>query len=158
DNMFFLARLVGAPSDLSIDYLSGYIKEKGLENNIIVVGPRFDDNKFLEFHNADIFVFPTYYENETFGIVNLEAMQYKLPIISSHEGGIPEIVIENKTGFIINPKDINLLADKLRVLINNSSLRKEMGENSFRRFNDNYTIEHFEINMRNAFNAILQRA
>ena len=53
---------------------------------------------------SDIFVFPSYYERETFGIVNIEAMSWGLPVITSNEGAISEIVQDGITGFIVNPK------------------------------------------------------
>lgn len=153
----YRARLVGAATDLSVKAIKNILKSKDIETCVEVVGPKFNDEKYEEFQNSDIFVFPTFYSNETFGLVNLEAMQWGLPIITTTEGGIPEIVINNETGFTIEPKNIVQLVNKLIILIENEKLRKEMGVKGRERFFMNYTIEHFETNMVNVFKDILNK-
>ena len=72
--------------------------------------------------------------NECFPLVNLEAMEYKLPVISTNEGGIPSIIEEGKTGYIIEKKNVSALADKIELLLNNPSLCQKMGENGQKNF------------------------
>jgi glycosyltransferase involved in cell wall biosynthesis len=151
----FEARLVGAPTDLSVREVAEYIGRKKLQDSIKVIGPKYGDDKYAEFENTDIFVFPTFYSNETIGLVNLEAMQYALPIITTTEGGIPEIVINNETGFIIDVRDVIQLAKKLAELIDNEDLRREMGRKGYERFIENYTLDHFVTNIDKTFQDIL---
>ena len=151
----FSARLVGGPSDLSIEDLKKYVADKKLEKNIDVVGTLYDEKKYSEFKAADIFVFPTYYANETFGIVNLEAMQFGLPIITTDEGGISEVVINDKTGFVIQPKNLQQLVEKLSILLNNKNLREEMGTKGKEVFFNQYTLMHFEQNLKYVFETII---
>lgn len=153
----FNARLVGGPSDLSILDLTNYIKDKNMEENIEVVGPLYDDKKYSEFKEADIFVFPTFYSNETFGIVNLEAMQFGLPIITTDEGGISEVVINGQTGFVIEPKNSHELINKLALLINDKKMREEMGIRGKDMFFQHYTLQHFEKNLKEVFETILNK-
>ena len=151
----FHARLVGAPTDLSMLDVVHYIKTKDLENHIEVVGPKFNDEKHIEYENSDIFVFPTFYFNEAQPLVNLEAMQHSLPIVTTTEGGIPETVINNETGFIIEPRNVLQLAEKLALLIEDRSLRIDMGEKGYERFINNYTLDHFITNIDKTFRQIL---
>ena len=152
----FIARLVGAPTDLSIETIENYTRERNLQNCIQVVGPRYGDEKYNEFLNADIFAFPTFYSNETFGLVNLEAMQFKLPIVTTDEGGISEVVIDEVTGFVVEPKNVEQLADKMKILMKNKDLREKMGMNGKDRFLENFTVQHFEHNIKKVFDTILK--
>jgi glycosyltransferase involved in cell wall biosynthesis len=92
-----------------------------LHNNIKAYTPQW-----LElYHQADVFVMPTHFEG--FGWVFIEAMAAGLPVIATNINAIPEIVTHGETGFLIEKGDHNDLACKLRVLIENSTLAKEMG-------------------------------
>ena len=73
------------------------VNKRELSDLVTYVGRKVREEKEAFFRQADIFVFPTYYE--TFGLVNLEAMEYKLPVISTNEGGIPDIVKDGENGF-----------------------------------------------------------
>ncbi|MCX6158489.1 MAG: glycosyltransferase [Ignavibacteriae bacterium] len=118
-------------------------EKSNYKNRIKYVGPKYEDEKEIIFKESDIFCFPTLYPLETFGIVNIEAMMYSLPIISSNMGGIPEIVIDGKSGYILGNIDINSIKQKLMLLITNEDLRVKMGKYNRDRFLNNYTIEIF---------------
>jgi glycosyltransferase involved in cell wall biosynthesis len=152
----FNARLIGPPADLSLNDLQTTITEKKLNDIVKVVGPKYGDDKFLEFRNADIFVFPTYYE--VFGLVILEAMQYSLPVVSTFEGAIPDIVVDNETGLLVEVQNAKMLADKLAVLLDDKELRLKMGRAGYKRFTDNYTIDKFESNILETIQTIIARA
>lgn len=96
------------------------------------------------FEQADIFVFPTFYHNESFPLVNLEAMQYKLPIVSTDEGGIRDIVEDGVTGFIVPKEDAAVLAKKIAVLVDDEGLRGKMGEAGYKRYKELFTLSIFE--------------
>ncbi|MFB2938190.1 glycosyltransferase family 4 protein [Aerosakkonemataceae cyanobacterium BLCC-F154] len=82
--------------------------------------------KWLElYHQADLFVLPTY--SEPFGWVFIEAMAVGLPIIASRVNAIPEIVSHGETGFLIQPGDRADLANRIQQLIENRNLGREMG-------------------------------
>lgn len=151
----FNAKFIGAPSDLTVETLQNIISKKNLSEFAKVGGPLFGDDKFIEFQKSDIFVFPTYYKIEAFPLVILEAMQYSLPVISTFEGGIPDIVIDNVTGFLIETKNSQMLADKIAILLKDEKLRIEMGKKGYERFLNNFTINHFENSMNATFQAIL---
>jgi glycosyltransferase involved in cell wall biosynthesis len=152
----FSARLAGPPADFSIQDLESELSDRKLSGMVEVTGPKYGEDKFREFQNADIFVFPTYYE--VFGLVILEAMQFSLPVVSTLEGGIPDIVIENETGFLVEPQNPYMLADKLAVLLNDKELRLRMGQEGHKRFLANYTIDKFEKNICDTIQTILNEA
>ena len=146
EGISFKTYFVGASSDVTEADFNKFISLNNLQNNVEYVGKKYNDEKSIYFEQADIFVFPTYYHNETFGLVNLEAMQYGLPIISTNEGAIPDLVEDGVNGFIIPKKDAKTLANKIEFLINNPDICKEMGKNGRKRFEDKYTLDIFEQN------------
>lgn len=77
------------------------------------------------YHQADVFVMPTY--SEPFGWVFIEAMAAGLPIIATAISAIPEMVRHEETGLLIQPGDRPALAQSLRTLMNNPQLRSTMG-------------------------------
>ena len=74
-------------------------------------------------------------------------MQFGLPVISTYEGAIPEIVENNKTGFLVEKKNPEELANKIEFLINNQDLRIKMGVAGKEKFYNQYTLEIFENNL-----------
>jgi len=149
----FNARLVGAPADLTIEFLENLIANQGLAEVVKVTGPLYGNDKLAEFQKADIFAFPTYFE--AFPLVILEAMQHSLPVVSTLEGGIPEITIDGKTGFLVETQNALMLAEKIAILLKNKNMRIEMGKRGYERFMDKFTINHFENNIHNIFQTIL---
>jgi glycosyltransferase involved in cell wall biosynthesis len=151
----FKARFVGAPLDISIEFLENNISKYNLAEVAEAIGPLYGDDKFIEFQNADIFVLPTY--NDAFSLVNLEAMQYSLPVISTFEGSIPDIVVDNITGLLVENQNVQMLAEKIAILLKDKDLRIEMGKKGYERFINNYTLKHFENNLIRTFQAILSK-
>ncbi|WP_031529592.1 glycosyltransferase family 4 protein [Dyadobacter crusticola] len=144
----FECNFVGAWSDVTKEAFEIKVKELGLEKMVFGHGAKYNSDKLAFFNNSDVFVFPTYYHYETFGIVNLEAMQHSLPVVSCPEGGIPDIVVDGQTGYLVPQKDVNALADKLEILILNPELRKAMGKEAKARFEQYFRLETFETNIR----------
>lgn len=151
----FHCTFVGGKGDISESQFLKKVTDYGLEDKAIYVGRKLgaEKNEFLA--KANIFAFPTYYEKETFGLVNLEAMQYELPIISTNEGGIPDVVKENVSGFIVPQRDSKALAVKLESLIMDKTLRETMGRNGKKRYEDNFTLQHFEDKLTELLNKII---
>ena len=112
------------------------------------------DEKYLEFQKADIFVFPSF--NDAFPLVILEAMQFSLPVISTFEGSIPDIIIDNVTGFLVETHNAYRLAERIAILLKDKDLRIEMGKKGYERFINNFTLSHFENNMNKTFQSILE--
>ena len=152
----FSARLVGAPANLTTEFLMNLIREQHMEEFVQITGPLYDEEKRAEFKKADLFVFPSL--NDAFPLVILEAMQYSLPVVASFEGGIPDMVVDKETGFLITNINARKLADKLFVLLENEDLRHELGKNGHIRFMNNFTIDHFEGKMLTTFQNILSQA
>jgi glycosyltransferase involved in cell wall biosynthesis len=85
------------------------------------------------FKEGDIFFSTTAYE--PFGIVFIEAMAAGLPIVAPRIGGIPDIV-EDGTGFLVEPDDTDSMVQKLELLVKDKALRTSLGRNGVERSKD----------------------
>jgi glycosyltransferase involved in cell wall biosynthesis len=149
----FNARFVGESSDLTIEMLEDIVRNKNLSEFVKIVGPLYSEDKVVEFQKADILVFPTY--NDAFPLVIIEGMQNSLPVISTREGGIPEIIIDKETGFLVEAQNTEMLANKIAILLKDKNLRVTMGEKGYERFINYFTLNHFENNINKTLREIL---
>jgi len=130
-------------NDNDINYFNNFVKNNKLDANVEYAGEKHGIEKEQIFLNSDIFVFPTFFKSETFGIVNIEAMKYKLPVISTNIAAIPEINDDGNTGFIIEKNNINQIVEKIEYFIFNPDRIKSMGMNGFERFLKLFTEKTF---------------
>jgi glycosyltransferase involved in cell wall biosynthesis len=144
--------------DGCVDELEAGVRRFGLSDQVRYVGPVYGDAKDALFREHDIFVFPTYYPNEAFPLVLLEAMQRGLPVVSTFEGAIPEIVTDGKTGFLVPQRDVGALADRLETLIGDPRRCREMGNAGRARYLEEYTLDRFEENLARVLGYCLSRA
>jgi glycosyltransferase involved in cell wall biosynthesis len=140
----FNCYFIGEEGDLSSADFQERVVGMKLTEEVKYLGPRYGEEKEEIFSIADIFAFPTFYQKETFGLVNLEAMKHSLPVVSTYEGGIPDIVENGVTGFLVPQRNVESLADKLEILLKDPSLRHQMGEQGRRKFINEFTQEIFE--------------
>lgn len=101
----------------------------------------------------DIFVMPSL--NESFGVAALEAQACGLPVVASNAGGIPEVVVDGKTGFLTKPGDSAMIASRLEELILNSALRCSMGAAGREFVENNFNWQHNIESMYNLYADIL---
>lgn len=90
---------------------------------------------------ADICIVPSIWP-EPFGIVALEGMAAGKPVIATEVGGLKTIVRDGKTGYLVPPLDSTALSRKLEALLDNSSLRKEMGQCARKLVEEQYTWDN----------------
>ncbi|MBF0352552.1 MAG: glycosyltransferase family 4 protein [SAR324 cluster bacterium] len=133
--------------------LIDYVKEHQLGQVVHFLGPKFDEDKWAIFSKADLYVLPT--EQECFPLTILEAMQFELPVISTFEGAIPEIIDDGQTGFLVPAKNPEALAKKISLFLENPDLLKTMGVAGRKKFLENYTLEKFETRLRDMLSEIL---
>lgn len=112
-----------------IQKLTETIENNGISDIVKYVGWISGDEKINILNSSDIFILPSYIEGLPVSI--LEAMSYKMPIISTPVGGIPEIVKDNINGYLIKPGDKNGLSWAINDLINNPSKIAQMGDESY---------------------------
>lgn len=140
----FKAVIGGSSAYYSSDFLKKKLLAFDLANQVSVMETFTSLEKFELFNKSKVFVFPT--QNEAFGLVILEAMQANLPIIASNEGAIPDLVLENENGYIVDKCDLNGFAEKINYLLSDESKIIEMGAFGNDYYKAFYKLENFEEN------------
>ena len=129
-------------SDFFFHQINDVIKREGLIDFVEMPGAIYGPEKDRFFRESDIFVFPSH--RDASPLVILEAMQRGLPVISSNQGAIPEVVQDGVSGYIIDPRNIDLLANSVLKLVKNRELSKNMGEAGRRLYEEFFTIQAYE--------------
>ncbi len=148
----FHCSMIGGEGDVTEDQVRIKIEESGLTGYIDVAGKKYGKEKQTAFEKADIFVHPTF--NDCLPLVLLEAMQHSLPIVSTPEGAIPDVVENGVTGFLVSQRDAAALAEKLEVLIRDPDLRQKMGAAGRAKYEAQFTLERFEKRLTNILNEL----
>lgn len=151
----FNASIVGAEGDFTATELNSIIAEANLYNKVKYLGAIYQDEKNEIIAANDVLVFPT--KNDIWGNVIIEAMQFGIPVISTIEGAIPEIIDDGVTGFLAEKNSPAQIADKIEILIKNPSLVESMGNAARKKYEVKYTLELFENNMKAVFDKVLQK-
>ena len=124
-----------------------YISANGLNGKVTVLGVLKDQAKHERFANCAVFCFPSYFEAESFGLVLVEAMQFAKPVVSTRWRGIPSVVDEGVSGFLVPTHSASAVAEKLKTLARDPELRERMGKQGRRIFEERFTLEAFHRNM-----------
>ena len=140
----FQCRFVGSEGDINKEEFNNKLKDLKLKSNVKYLGKKFGKEKHAIFLDTDIFAFPTFYFYECFPLVNIEAMMYGIPVVSTSEGAITDIVENNKTGLIVQKNNPTELASAIEMLIKKPEIRYQMGTAAQMRFKNEFTIDIFE--------------
>jgi len=130
--------------------IRNFIRREGLSDFIEMPGGIYDAAKERLFRDSDIFVFPSYYE--AFGLVTLEAMRAALPVVSFNEGSIPEVVIDGVNGYIVDPKNVEQLADRVLRLIDDPELRNKLGKAGREIYENSFSMNAYEKRLEQGLN------
>ena len=121
------------------------VNEMSLEAIVIFKGA-IPHNQLLELYankEVDCVILPSIVtdkgEHEGIPVSLMEAMVYKIPVISTNTGGIPEL-LNNGAGIIVEQKDPYELAEAIETLIKNERLRRELGEGGYRKVMEEFSL------------------
>ncbi|NVO02407.1 MAG: glycosyltransferase [Bacteroidetes bacterium] len=106
--------------------LKSRVKELQIEDKVLFAGFVNHSEIVSYYNNIDIFVVPSI--RESFGVSVIEASACELPVIVSNTGGLPEVVENNSTGFIVPPQNSKAIAEAIEILLNDKMLISEMGK------------------------------
>lgn len=148
-----VARLLRDQPDLRLRYeivgggpLHGELKlligRLGLNEIVRLHGPQRQDTVFDLLRRSQIFLLPSI--AEVLPVALMEAQAMGLPAIATKVGGTGEIIVNEMSGFLVPPGDVDALAAKLRLLVDQPRLREELGQSGSRNI-----LTHFDVNVLN---------
>ena len=127
------------------DVSKNLVKSLGLENNIILLGGL--ERKEIIKHLQSAFLFVQHsivaYNGDSEGtpVGIIEAMAAGLPVVSTRHAGIPDVVIENETGLLVDEGDIDTMASYMLKLVENRDLAESFGKNGNARILSEFTLQ-----------------
>jgi len=169
--LYYLINAIKMISVKRKDFILYIVGDGELKNNLIDLTRKLKLNKYIKFlgkipdkdilkyyNSCEIFILPSVFKSEAFGIVQLEAMCFKKPVISTNikGSGITYVNINNTTGIVVKPKDIESLSDAIGKLLNDKGLRLKMGYNAYKRVKMYFTKEKMIKNILNVYKNVVK--
>ncbi len=137
--------------DLTLNDIKKYAQEIGIADKVIFTGSRSDVPTILQ--DVDIFVQPS--EREAFSRVVAEAMVMAKPVVATRCGGPQEIIVDGVTGFLVEKKDTQAIAQKVILLLNEDGKRAAMGREGQRRVEEYFSPQKTVAKMNEVFDGLI---
>ena len=133
--------------------LSEQAKQLRIQDRVHFLGWRDDVSQIMA--AWDIFLMPSLWEG--FGLVLLEAMSKRIPVIASNVSAIPEVVEHGETGLLVPPRNPDSLAQAIRMLVDDRALRAYMGLMAEDRLEQNFTVDRMADETIAVYNEIVRK-
>ena len=134
-NPFFLLKLISKLNQDTVLLLAGdgplrlpmecYVRKNNFYKSVIFAGYVLEDEKVNYYNLADIVVLPSL--KEGFCMIAAEAQACGKPVVASDNSSLPEVVENNRTGFLAETNNINVWLEKINILLRDERLRNKMG-------------------------------
>ena len=146
-------RIVGTgPLENSLKNLA---RENGIADRVEFLGQVSEQDLIAHYHACDVFALPSITNQEMFGLVQLEAMACRKPVISTNlPTGVPWVNQHGKTGYTVTPREPGELARSIQLLLSSRERREDMGEAGRARVEQHFT----SIKMAEAMLQVYQEA
>ena len=112
----------------------------GVQDRVVSSGWLDGEDLQAAYAATDVFATPSICF-DTFGLVNLEAMEHGKPVVATSFGGSPEVVRDGATGFVENPFDVEAFSARVATLLRDPLLRARMGAAGRERLLERFTID-----------------
>jgi glycosyltransferase involved in cell wall biosynthesis len=144
--------IVGEGEQLALlRQLSGSL---GVSESVIFTGALSQDEIPSAYSAADVFVLPSLFES--FGISLIEAQAAGKPVICTRVGGAPEALVEGKTGFLVEPRNVRQLEASIINVLSDSDLARKMGEKGKKYVEARFSIPNNVKSIVDAYKKLLQ--
>src|SRR3989339_443177 len=106
---------------------------------------------------ADVYVAPSVW-NEPLGLVILEAMVNKTPVVVSRKGGVTTLVKDGYNGFLVRPRSPKLIVEKVNLLLKDEKLAEKMGERAYKTVTEKFSWDRITTKFYNLYSKCLQKS
>ena len=137
DKNFVLFIIGDGSQKISLEKLT---TRKGLSDKVVFFGHKEHNEAISILKTSDIVINPSYTEGLPTSVI--EAALCRKAIIATNVGGTPEIISGNGDGYLVEPKNINQLKDKLKNLIENKDLSNSFGESAYNKVVNKFNWEN----------------
>jgi glycosyltransferase involved in cell wall biosynthesis len=147
--------LLGGKGEL-LDSLKAQADRLGVAHKVRFLGRVSDEDLPGYYEAADVFCLPSLMRSEAFGLVMVEAMSHRKPVVATRipGSGVTWVNLHGETGLNAEPEDAEDLAAALRQVLDNPAMAQAMGEAGRRRFEQNFTIDKMIDAITGAFRQI----
>lgn len=149
----FACTIFGSGEPEYVCQLKERIEQQELTTKISHAG--FIDKARDIYQNIDICVVPSRFQ-EPFGMVAAEAAYFGVPVVATRRGGLPEIVVDGVTGYLVDAEAPLQLMEKLRLLVQNQALREQLGGAARAHAQRHFTREQMAARMEAIFSRALK--
>ncbi len=108
------------------DTLTNQIKEKGLNGKVELLGAQSSEVVLQELRLSEVFALAS--TSESLGVVYLEAMATETPVVGSDVLGVPEVIRDGETGYLVPPNSVDQMAGRIKALLQNPAHGRKMGQ------------------------------
>lgn len=153
--------IIGRP--YSSEYFE-YLKNLAYGKEVEFIIDASDEVLLREYNTASVFVLPSVYRTiygnytnvpELLGLVVLEAMACKTPVIVTNVASLPELVVDDKTGFIVKPNEPLALKEKIYLLMNDPQRLREMGEKAYQLLEERFLWNRIVDNVTRIYKGLI---
>jgi glycosyltransferase involved in cell wall biosynthesis len=138
--------------------LRARVAEKGLGGRVLFAGHVPDEDLPAYYKACDVFVLPSIARTEAFGVVQIEAMAAGRPVVSTNlPTGVPWVNQDGVSGLVVTPGDPVALGDALGRLLEDSSLRRQLGEGALRRATTMFSRERMVASFKSVVDMVVER-
>lgn len=113
-------------------------RDHGIQDRVRFLGLRSDTESLIA--AADVIVCPSIWE-EAFGLINIEAMACGVPVVATRVGGIPEIVTDGITGYLVDPGDSTSLTKAIEKILRHKVIRSSFGQMGLKRAQNLFDLD-----------------
>lgn len=128
-------------------------RNRGIEQKVRFLGKQDNIEELISI--SDLLLLPS--ETESFGLVALEAMACKVPVVASRVGGLPEVITDGVEGFLVKPRDISKMVECSLAILTRDSYRREMGKLARKKAQEKFSSEKIIQSYEDFYRKVLSR-
>jgi glycosyltransferase involved in cell wall biosynthesis len=145
--------IVGGGTEPYVGHLKDLCAEQGVADRVHLVGFQNQTRPYLA--AMDVYVQPS--RDEAFGIAAVEAMAMGKTVVATRVGGLPEVVEEGRTGFLVPPEDTSAISATITTLFHDQALNEEMGRRGKVRAREHFDLERTLAGVEQLYQEVLTR-